>query len=55
MKKCGRVQLFSLLYSSVTFTIRVGKVMFPLLLFDLQFFNFSILQSFELAMQDSHH
>ena len=42
----GGVATFLLLYSSITFTLYVGKVKFSLLLF--------FLQSFELAMQDSH-
>ena len=40
------LSLFLLLYGSITFTLCVGKVKFSLLLF--------FLQSFELAMQDSH-
>ena len=45
MQKWG-VATFLLLYSSITFTLSVGKVKFSLLLF--------FLWSFELAMQDSH-
>ena len=40
------VATFLLCYSSITFTLCVGKIKFSLLLF--------FLQSFELAMQDSH-
>ena len=42
----GGVATFLLLYSSITFTLCVEKVKFSLLLF--------FLQSFELAVQDSH-
>ena len=42
----GGLPVFLLFYSSITFTLCVGKVKF----FLLHFF----LQSFELAMQDSH-
>ena len=42
----GGLSLFLLLYSLITFTLYVGKVEFPLLLF--------FLRSFELAMQDFH-
>ena len=41
----GALLLFLLLYSSVIFTVCVGKVRFPLLLFEPSVF--------ELAMQDS--
>ena len=42
----GGCHFFLLFYSSITFTLYVGKVKFPLLLF--------FLRSFELAMQDFH-
>ena len=45
LEKAG-LPLFLLLYSSIAFTLYVGKVKFPLLLF--------FLRSFELAMQDFH-
>ena len=41
----GGLSLFSLLYSSIIFTVCLGKVMFPCYFLDLQ--------SFGLAMQDS--
>ena len=45
LEKAG-LPLFLLLYSSIAFTLYVGKAKFPLLLF--------FLWSFELAMQDFH-
>ena len=43
----GVLPLFSLLYTLITFTLCLGKIKF-------HFVTFSVFQSFELVMQDSH-